>query len=75
MLTTIDASAVIAGASSLEDVMRIKLLKNTVCAGVMARAGDLLDAPEKDANYLIGLGFAEIAADPEPVIVKGKKNA
>ena len=59
--------------------MRITILKNTVCAGVMAREGDILDAPEKDANYLIGLGFAHACADPEPepepVIEKGKKNA
>ena len=76
MLTTDKAPALIAGVTATESgAMKITILKNTVCAGVMARVGDILDAPEKDANYLIGLGFAQIAADPEPVIVKGKKNA
>ena len=59
--------------------MRITMLKNTVCAGVVTRVGAVIDAPEKDANYLIGLGFAVLSAEPEPepepVIKKGKKDA
>lgn len=59
MLTTHEGSAVIAGPSIMEGrAMRITILKNTVCAGVMTRVGDVIDAPEKDANYLVGLGFA-----------------
>lgn len=59
MLTTDKAPALIAGVTATESgAMKITILKNTVCAGVMARAGDVMDAPDKDANYLIGLGFA-----------------
>ena len=80
MLTTDKAPALIAGVTATESgAMKITILKNTVCAGVMARVGDILDAPEKDANYLIGLGFAVLSAEPEPepepVIKKGKKDA
>ena len=80
MLTTNDGRVLIARSSETEaGQMRITILKNTVCAGVMARAGDVVEAPERDANYLIGLGFARVCAEPEPepepVIRKGKKNA
>lgn len=80
MLTTDKAPALIAGVTATKSgAMKITILKNTVCAGAMTRAGDVIDAPERDANYLIGLGFAHACADPEPepepVIEKGKKNA
>ena len=65
MLTTDKAPALIAGVTATESgAMKITILKNTVCAGVMARAGDVMDAPEKDASYLIGLGFASVFAPP-----------
>lgn len=79
MLTTDKAPALIAGVTATESgTMKIAILKNTVCAGIMARAGDVIDAPEKDANYLIGLGFAETYVPPaldaqaEPEIKKSR---
>lgn len=76
MLTTDKAPAVIAGVTATESgAMKITILKNTVCAGVMARVGDVIDAPEKDANYLIGLGFAETyTAEPEIKKSRSAKN-
>lgn len=38
--------------------MKIKLLKGTNCDGVRVRAGDTVEASERDGKLLIALGFA-----------------
>ena len=39
--------------------MKIKILKSTVCGGKPVEKDKVIDASEKDANYLIGIGKAE----------------
>lgn len=48
--------------------MKIKILKNTILSGVYVKAGEIVDASDKDAAILIGYRKAEIytTAD-EPV--------
>lgn len=39
--------------------MKIKILKNTILAGVYVKAGEIVDASDKDAAILIGYRKAE----------------
>jgi len=39
--------------------VKIKILKSTVCGGKPVEKDKVIDASEKDANYLIGIGKAE----------------
>jgi hypothetical protein len=53
--------------------MKIEILKETCIYGVPARAGDVVDASDADANYLIQRGKAVLAVAPvviEPPIVE-----
>ena len=56
--------------------MKIKMLKQTFVKGVLAKADDVIDASENDANLLIGMGKAIASAEnvktPENKAVKKK---
>ena len=43
-------------------MMRIEILENTVCNGMLAEAGDVIEADERDALTLLQLGKARPAA-------------
>lgn len=43
----------------------IKILKDTRCDGERVRAGEVIDAPGKDARFLIAIGKAEEAEKPK----------
>lgn len=45
--------------------MKIKLLNSTNCDGRRVKAGDVIDASEKDGRFLIALGFAEAYEPPK----------
>lgn len=51
--------------------MKIKILKQTSIYGVPARVGDVVDATEADATFLIQRGKAELVTEaPAPVVVE-----
>ena len=51
--------------------MKIEILKNTSIYGVPARVGDVVDATDADANYLIQRGKAVLAIEaPAPVVIE-----
>jgi hypothetical protein len=53
--------------------MKIEILKETCIYGVPAHAGDVVDATDADASYLIQRGKAVLAVAPvviEPPIVE-----
>jgi hypothetical protein len=53
--------------------MKIEILKDTCIYGVPARAGDVVDASDADAYYLIQRGKAVLSVAPvviEPPIVE-----
>jgi len=56
--------------------MKIKILKQTFVKGQLAKADDVIDASENDANLLIGMGKAIASAEnvktPEKKAVKKK---
>jgi hypothetical protein len=56
--------------------MKIKILKQTFVKGQLAKADDVIDASEQDANLLIGMGKAIASAEnvkkPENKAVKKK---
>jgi hypothetical protein len=56
--------------------MKIKILKQTFVKGQLAKADDVIDASENDANLLIGMGKAIASAEnvkkPENKAVKKK---
>ncbi|MEE4250694.1 MAG: hypothetical protein V2I38_08905 [Alcanivoracaceae bacterium] len=45
--------------------MYIKILKSTVCAGQRVKADAVLDAPTKDAKFLINSGKAVECDEPK----------
>ena len=56
--------------------MKIKIVKQTFVKGALAKAGDVIDADENDANLLIGMGKAIASSEnvkkPENKAVKKK---
>ena len=54
--------------------MKIKIVKQTFVKGQLAKADDVIDASENDANLLIGMGKAIASAEdvkkPENKAVK-----
>ena len=56
--------------------MKIKIVKQTFVKGLLAEAGDVIDASENDGNLLIGMGKAIASAEdvkkPENKAVKKK---
>jgi len=51
--------------------MKIEILKNTSIYGVPARVGDVVDATDADANYLIQRGKAVLVTEePAPVVIE-----
>ena len=61
--------------------MKIKILKVTTVKGQRAEVGDVMEATEKDAQVLVGIGKAEITdsavknIEPTENRVKGLKKA
>lgn len=49
--------------------MRIRILRQTSISGRPARAGDVIDATPADARLLLAMGRAEMAPDPDPVVI------
>jgi len=45
-------------------MMKIKLLNSTNCDGRRVKAGDVIDASEKDGRFLVLSGFAEEYTEP-----------
>ncbi len=45
--------------------MKIKIIRNTVVNGVAANEGQVVDAPERDAKFLISIGKAVAFQEPE----------
>ncbi len=51
--------------------MKIEILKNTSIYGVPARVGDVVDATDADASYLIQSGKAVLVTEePTPVVIE-----
>jgi hypothetical protein len=51
--------------------MKIKILKETSIYGVPARAGDVVDATQADASYLMQRGKAVLFVEPaKPVVIE-----
>ena len=51
--------------------MKIEILKETCIYGVPALAGDVVDARDADANYLIQRGKAVLVTEaPAPVVIE-----
>jgi len=51
--------------------MKIEILKNTSIYGVPAYVGDVVDATDADANYLIQRGKAVLVVEaPAPVVIE-----
>lgn len=49
--------------------MKIRILRNTVAGGTSVKAGDVVEASEADARYLVAVQKAELVtadAAPEP---------
>ena len=63
MLTTEIAAGIVPAASFEKRtiIVKIKILRTTVCGGKPVEKGKVIDASDKDANYLIGIGKAESA--------------
>jgi len=51
--------------------MKIKILKQTVCNGEVVKVGDVVEANDRDARFLINIGKAE---ESEGKKSKGKKS-
>ena len=53
--------------------MKIRILRQTSIHGQPARVGDVIDASEADARYLVGIGKAEEVKDAGlcPVVLDG----
>ena len=50
--------------------MKIKILRDTSIYGVPARVGDVIDASDSDATFLIKRGKAELVTEaPAPVVI------
>jgi hypothetical protein len=49
--------------------MRIRILRQTSISGQPARVGDVVDATPADARLLLAIGRAEVAQDPDPVVI------
>jgi len=45
--------------------MQIKMLKGTNCDGKRVKAGDVVDASNRDGRFLVALGFAEEYEPPK----------
>jgi len=41
--------------------VKIKILRTTICGGKRVEKGKVVNASDKDGNYLIGIGKAESA--------------
>jgi hypothetical protein len=52
-----------------EQVMRIRLLRNTIVDLKQVNAGDIVETNEKSALLLIGIGKAELAPILQEVVV------
>lgn len=51
--------------------MKIQILKNTCIYGVPAYVGDVVDATDADASYLIQRGKAVLVVEPPaPVVIE-----
>ena len=61
MLTTEHAAGLVPAAYLINrrSIVKIKILRSTVCAGKRVEKGKVMDADEKDAIFLISLGKAE----------------
>ena len=47
--------------------MKIQILKNTVAGGLAVRAGQMVEASDADARYLLATGKATaVVAEPDP---------
>ena len=53
--------------------MRIRILRQTSISGQPARVGDVLDATPADARLLLAMGRAELAPDPDPVVITAQE--
>lgn len=49
--------------------MRIELLRQTSIAGRFVRVGDVVEASNRDARYLLATGSARQVQDSLPVVV------
>ena len=45
--------------------MQIKMIKATNCDGKRVKAGEVVDASQKDGRFLVALGFAEVYEPPK----------
>ncbi len=45
--------------------MNVKIIRNTVAGGSPVFVGDVVDLPEQEAKYLIGIGKAEKLLEAE----------
>jgi hypothetical protein len=52
--------------------MRIEILRRTSFAGQPLLAGEVVNVPDRDARYLVGIRKAQLAQDPlpEPVALR-----
>lgn len=56
--------------------MKIKVLKSTVVGGQAVKAGQVVDASDADARYLLAVHKAELSSEspaPEPVEARKRK--
>ena len=54
--------------------MRVRILKNTVAAGVNVKKGQVVEIPKKDASILFLFGKAELATGGEPAKAEPKSS-
>ncbi len=56
--------------------MKIRILRDTVAGGQAVKAGDVIEASDADARYLLAVGKAEAVAEapaPEPEVEAPKR--
>lgn len=55
--------------------MRIELLRQTSIAGRFVRVGDVVEAADPDARYLLATGSAKPAQESNPVVITPEPEA
>jgi hypothetical protein len=55
--------------------MRIRILRQTSISGRTVRIGDVVEVTPADARLLQAMGMAELAPDPDPVVITAPEAA
>jgi hypothetical protein len=54
--------------------MKIEILRSTNCGGKHVQPGDVVEASNRDANLLVGIGFAKQYTEPQKPKSKAKRS-